>query len=105
MPSGVYERKPKDPNAPILTTREKLKKRVFIAFKVLDYCLKGKRGIKPLQFSAAKWVIESDLVKVKEKESIPEYDEKVLKEYRDAINEEGKKGNESDEEKLRSKEG
>ncbi len=86
MPSGVYERKFKDPNAPPPTTREKLAKRVPIAFKVIDKCLLDGKGIKVLQLQAAKWIIESDLGKVEKvraSEILPDYEKKILAEHKE----------------------
>ena len=73
-----------------LSTKEKLAKRVPIAFQVIDKCLLDGKGVKALQLAAAKWIIESDLgrvEKVKNSEILPEYEKKILKEHN---NKEGK---------------
>ena len=67
-----------------LSTREQLVKRVGKAFKVIDKCLLDGRGIKAIQLTAAKWIIESDLSKVdkvKNSDIVPEYEKKIIAEH------------------------
>ncbi len=68
-----------------LSTREQLIKRVPKSFKVIDKCLLDGRGIKAIQLTAAKWIIESDLSKVdkvKNSEILPDYEKKILAEHK-----------------------
>ena len=87
---GKYIRTTDRPyNKSNLTTKEKLGKRVGKAFKVIDRCLLDGKGIKAIQLTAAKWIIESDLgrvEKVKASEVLPEYEKKILAEHKEGGN-------------------
>lgn len=68
-----------------ITTKERLGKRVGKAFQVIDKCLLNGKGIKGIQLSAAKWIIESDIgrvEKIKQSEIVPEYEKEVLKKFK-----------------------